>query len=64
MDEQTTTLITDMSEIELSAVALLFRRMGWRDFRENATSDAEATNMRNGVYRLARSLAAAGYEAS
>ena len=53
-------------EFELAAaeawdLAQFLKRVGWREFRENAIDDDEATRMRDAANRVRKALAEKGF---
>jgi hypothetical protein len=55
-------LLTELNHEEAEALAQLFKRIGFTDFRALAVNDAEAYTMRAGANKVARALAELGYE--
>ncbi len=53
--------LAGMSEDESWALAQFVKRVGWNDYRKNASSDREAEYMSEAFYKLQISLANAGY---
>lgn len=51
----------EATETELWALAQFIKRVGWREFRENAIDDEEAYSIREGVERLQSALSRKGY---
>ena len=50
----------ELSDSQALALAQLVKRIGWAEMRQNATSDAEAYEMRDALASLQKSLANAG----
>jgi hypothetical protein len=44
------------------ALAQFVKRVGWSEMRQNAVDDAEAYDIRLGLYQLQKALQEAGYD--
>jgi hypothetical protein len=44
------------------ALAQFVKRVGWSEMRQNAVDDAEAYDIRLGIYQLQKALQEAGYD--
>ena len=51
----------ELSDSQALALAQLVKRIGWAEMRQNATSDAEAYEMRDALASLQKTLANAGF---
>ena len=56
-----TTFTCELSAAQALALAQFVKRVGWSEFRTNATDDDEAALIRSAVDVLQKSLAEAGY---
>lgn len=54
-------LTLNLDERAAWALAQFVKRVGWSELRENAVSEDEAYEMRDGIAALQRALAEAGY---
>jgi len=54
-------LTLNLDERAAWALAQFVKRVGWSELRENAISEDEAYEMRDGIAALQRALAEAGY---
>lgn len=55
------TVTCELSQAQALALAQFVKRVGWSEFRTNATDDDEAALIRSAVDVLQKSLAEAGY---
>ena len=51
----------ELPEAQALALAQFVKRLGWAEMRQNATSDAEAYEMRDALASLQKTLANAGF---
>lgn len=56
-----TAFTCDLSQAQALALAQFVKRVGWSEFRTNATDDDEAALIRSAVDVQQKSLAEAGY---
>ena len=56
-----TTVTCELGAAQSLALAQFVKRVGWSEFRTNATDDDEAALIRSAVDVLQKSLAEAGY---
>ncbi len=61
MTKQINIAIEEMNEAETLALAQFVKRVGWSEFRENATDDEEAYLIRAAIGKLQEALARNGY---
>lgn len=62
MIEQGNVMVTaDLSDAEAMAFAQFLKRVGWREYRDNAAHDDEAYLMRDAGLKVQQALADAGY---
>lgn len=58
---KTITITVELSEAEAMAYAQFLKRVGWRDYRENAVNDDETYLMRDAGYKIQGALIEQGY---
>jgi hypothetical protein len=51
----------ELSEVDAMALAQFVKRVGWREFRENASSDLEAGSIRSAIFQLQIALRECGF---
>jgi hypothetical protein len=61
MTTKTVTITVELTDVEAWELAQFMKRVGWTEWRNNATSNDEAYLMRDGCEKIARALRDAGY---
>jgi hypothetical protein len=58
---KTITITVELSEAEAMAYAQFLKRVGWRDYRTNASSESEAYLMKDAGNKIQGALIEQGY---
>ena len=59
--EKAVTITVELTDTEAWELAQFLKRVGWSEWRNNATSDDEAYLMRDGCEKVQRALAQVGF---
>jgi hypothetical protein len=58
---KTITITVELTDAEALAYAQFLKRVGWREYRDNAVNDVEAELMRDAGRKIREALAEKGY---
>ena len=61
MNDKTITINVELPESDATALAQFCKRVGWSEFRQNASSDEEAYSIQSGTGALQEALARRGF---